>query len=434
PPAVCPVCGASRDAFRLVSGGAPRAATRPRRAPAGRRILIVGGGIAGHTAAHVARELDPDCRITLATDEPHRFYNRLNLTRYLAGEIGREALFDFGDDWYTAQAIEVVTEARAIDLDPVARRVVFANGLELAYDALILAHGSRAAVPRFCREGVAGLFLLRTLEDVEGILAACRPGSRAAVVGGGVLGLEAACGLAARGAEVALFECAPHLMPRQLDPEGAALLAQLVRERGVVPHVGVTVEALLGETRVAGLALADGRWFEAELIVVSTGIVPNVDWVKRAGLACRRGLVVDDRMRTSADAVYAAGDVAEWRGRVVGLWRHAVEQARVAAASAVGRPAEFDGAVPVTVLKWPGLPVASIGEILPDGGGVTSQVTRDPAQRAYRRVVFRAGLPVGALLVNTAEGLAELTRLVAAAAQVDRLAPAVGPGGAAVGG
>jgi ferredoxin-nitrite reductase len=422
-PDICPVCGAAKEDFKLVSGAStPRAR---RAAPSGRRIVIVGGSIAGHTAADVARELDPDCRITLVTDERHRFYNRLNLTRYLSDEVVRDKLFDFSDQWYTDHQVDVLTEARAITLDPVSKRVVLANGVECAYDALILAHGSSASVPPFHRPDLPGVFLLRTLEDADGILAACRPGARAAVIGGGVLGLEAAYGLVTHGASVTVFELAPRLMPRQLDADAAALFAELVKDKGITSVTEARIQSLLGGDHVDGLALSDGRRFEADLVVVSTGIQPNVDWLQRAGLDCGRGVLVDDRMRTSADDVYAAGDVVEWRGQVVGLWTNAIEHAKVAAANAVGRPAQFSGFVPVTILKCLGIPCFSIGSILADGGEVTSQRVLDPASRIHRRVIVRNGLPVGGILLNTTDGMADMKKLVEGAAQIERLSRSV---------
>ncbi|MGH7410670.1 MAG: FAD-dependent oxidoreductase, partial [Candidatus Methylomirabilis sp.] len=419
-PDVCPVCGAPKEDFKLVSGAAAKPRT-PRASPSGRRILIIGGSIGGHTAAHVCRELDPDCRITLVTDERHRFYNRLNLTRYLSDEVTREQLFDFGDQWYADQAIEVLTESRAISIDPVAKRVVHANGIECAYDALILAHGSSASVPPFYRDDLTGAFLLRTLDDTDAILTACQPGIRAAVIGGGVLGLEAAYGLVKHGATVSVFEYFPYLMPRQLDAEAAALFAELVKEKGITPYMGVEVRDLLGRDRAEGLTLADGRRFEADLVVVSTGITPNTDWIRRAGIDCKRGIVVDDRMQTSAENVYAAGDVAEWRGQVVGLWSNAIEQAKVAAANAVGKPFEFSGFVPVMILKCLGIPLFSIGEVLSDGEGTTAQIVNDSARRIYRKLVTRHGLPVGGILLNTTEGMAEMKKVVEATAQINRL-------------
>ncbi|MGH7896596.1 MAG: NAD(P)/FAD-dependent oxidoreductase, partial [Candidatus Binatia bacterium] len=393
-------------------------------APAGKRILIVGGSIAGHTAAHVCRELDPSARITLATDETHRFYNRLNLTRFLAAEIERDKLFDFSESWYAEQQIEVATESRAIALDPFGKRVVFASGVELGYDSLILAHGSSAALPRFYRE-LPGVVLLRTLDDAERILAAAT-GARVAVIGGGVLGLEAAYGARLRGAaEVSVFEYFPRLMPRQLDAAAGELLAALVRDKGIAVHVGCGVGAIVGSERAEAIELEDGRAFAADLVVVSTGIAPNVDWVKRSGVAAARGVLVDDGMRTSAADVYAAGDVVEWRGGVVGLWMNAIEQAKVAARAAVGLPAAFAGYIPATTLKCLGIPVFAIGDSTAEGDDVTAQVVSEPSRRIHWKLISRAGLPIGGILLNTVEGMAEMKRLVETTAAIGRLSRSV---------
>ena len=300
PPPFCPICAAIRSKFEpadlrdaevnsapLSRRGGPPAPPHPPPPPAGKRILIVGGSIAGHTAAQAARELDPEARITLVTDEAHSFYNRLNLTRFLADEVRREELFDYGPGWYEERQVEVLTGTRVIGLDPLHKAALLAEGRELSYDACILAHGGSALVPPFYREGLRGLYALRTLDDVEGILAAARPGARVAVIGGGVLGLEAAYGVKKRGASVQVFEYLPRLMPRQLDAEAAALFAEAVAERGIAALVGVAVQELLGSEAVSGLTLADGRRFEADLVVVSTGIKPNVEWVKRSGVFVR---------------------------------------------------------------------------------------------------------------------------------------------------
>jgi NAD(P)H-nitrite reductase large subunit len=170
------------------------------------------------------------------------------------------------------------------------------------------------------------------------------------------------------------------------------------------------VEALLGQTQVEGLALRDGRRFDADLVVLSTGIRPHVDWVRRSGIRCNRGVLVDDRMMTSAPDVYAAGDVAEWRGQVVGLWANAVEQAKIAAANAAGGMGVFRGFLPVTILKCLGIDLVSIGEVPEDGGGVSSSVAAQDG--TYRRVVFRHGIPVGGILLGASTGMGELQKLV----------------------
>ncbi len=430
PPTYCPVCSAIRIKFEPVAedstaGQAERAAS-PEAAPAAsgaartaaakspaKRIVIVGGSIAGHTAAQAVRSLDPRAAIAILTDESVSFYNRLNLTRYLSGEVDRERLFDYGPDWYAAQRVEALTGMRAIGIDPVHKTVTTQQGRELPFDACILTHGSSAAVPAFARTDLQGVHLLRTLADADAILAAARPGTRVAVVGGGVLALEAAYGLATRGAAVQVLEYMPRLMPRQLDDAAAGWLQEQMTAQGVMSRVGVTVTGLRGTGRVEGLVLADGGFVPADLVVIGTGIAPNIDWVKRSGIHCGRGILVDDRMRTSAPDIFAAGDVAEWRGMVMGLWNPAIDQARVAAASALGQAQAYVTTPPVTILKCPGVSVVSIGEIAEDGGAIASELDV-PAAGTYRRLVLRNGIPIGAILLGTLSGMGELRRRVAA--------------------
>jgi ferredoxin-nitrite reductase len=432
PPELCPVCGAPGSDFRrreqrasAARGSATDGATLPR--PTGKRLLIVGGSIAGHTAAQTARSLDPTVQITLVTDERYTFYNRLNLTRFLAQEVTREALFDYTPAWYAEQQVEVLTETRVISLDPIKKLALLSEGRELPYDACILTHGSAASTPPFYRAELPGVFLLRTLADVEGIAEQVRPGVRVAVIGGGVLGLEAAYGLVKRQATVQLFELAPILLPRQLDQAGAALFTAMVRDKGIEPHVHVGVQELLGSARVEALKLADGRHFEADLVLVSTGIRPNIEWVKRSGIHCNCGVLVDDSMQTSAEQVFAAGDVVEWRGQVVGLWTNAIEQAKVAAANAVGQTAFFRGCVPVTILKCLGIPLVSMGEILEDSDVVTSRVQHDETSQTYRRVIFRHGLPMGGLLLGTTRGMGDMRKLIEGGLELERLRQQVVP-------
>ncbi|HEY7491248.1 MAG TPA: precorrin-3B synthase [Candidatus Tectomicrobia bacterium] len=432
PPELCPVCGVPGSDFRCpeqrtaaIQGDAPVSTRQPK--PTGKRLLIVGGSIAGHTAAQTVRALDPAAQITLVTDEPHTFYNRLNLTRFLAEEVTRAALFDYTPAWYAEQQVEVLTETRVIALDPIKKLALLSAGRELPYDACILTHGSAAHTPPFYRADLPGVCLLRTLADVEGIIDQVRSGTRVAVIGGGVLGLEAAYGLVKRQAMVRVFERAPSLLPRQLDQAAAALFAAMVRDKGIEPHVHVGIQELLGSARVQGLQLADGQRFEADLVLVSTGIRPNIDWVKRSGIHCARGVLVDDCMQTSAEQVFAAGDVAEWRAQVTGLWTNAIEQAKVAAANAVGQTAFFRGCVPVTILKCLDIPLVSMGEICEDGDAISSRVQHNVALQTYRRVIFRHGLPVGGLLLGTTRGMGDLRQLIEGGLELERLRQQVVP-------
>jgi nitrite reductase (NADH) large subunit len=361
------------------------------------------------------------------TAERYGFYNRLNLTRFLAEEVTREALFDYTPAWYQEQQVEVLTETRVIGLDPIKKLALLSAGRELSYDACLLAHGSAAHTPPFYRADLPGVCLLRTLDDVEGLLAQVSPGTKVVVVGGGVLGLEAAYGMMKRGAAVQVCAHSPTLMPRQLDQVGAALCLDLVRARGIEPLVNVVVQELLGSTRVVALTCADGRCIEADLVVVATGMTPHIDWVKRSGIHCARGVLVDDRMQTSAADVYAAGDVVEWRGRVVGLWTNAIAQAQVAAANAVGKSAIFQGLIPVVNLKCLGFPLFSMGEILEDGDGVTSWVQHDEGAQTYQRVIFRHGIPVGGILLGTSHGMGDIHKLLEGGLMLEQLRQKVMP-------
>jgi len=424
-PELCPVCGAAQSQFQRGEAGAGENAYRPSKSTAsrteGKRILIVGGSIAGHTAAQTARALDPAARITLVTSEKHAFYNRLNLTRFLAQEVERAALFERSPSWYEENQIEVLTQTAVIGLDPIQKVALISEGRELPYDVCILAHGSSAATPPFYREGLPGVCLLRTLEDVDEIIERTEPGSQVAIIGGGVLGLEAACGVRKRGGSVRVFEFLPQLMPRQLDRFGAALFLEKVRSRQMETHVGVQVKEICGEAEVEGIVLSDGRRFEADLVIVSTGIQPNIDWVKRSGIHCRRGVLVNDRMQTSAENVLAAGDVAEWKGQVVGLWANAIEQATVAATNAAGKFSIFEGFLPVTVLKCLDIPLISIGEIQEDGGEVASKIQFDEAAGTYRRLILRSGIPVGGILLGTSKGMGEMRRLIEKGIELEKL-------------
>ncbi len=201
----------------------------------------------------------------------------------------------------------------------------------------------------------------------------------------------------------------------------------MVRDKGIAPYMRVGVQELLGNERVEAVQLADGQRFEADLVLVSTGIRPNIDWVKRSGIHCARGVLVDDGMQTSAEQVFAAGDVVEWQGQVVGLWTNAIEQAKVAAANAVGQTAVFRGCVPVTILKCLGIPLVSMGEILEDSETITSRVQHDEAARTYRRVIFRHGLPVGGLLLGTTRGMGDMRKLIEGGLELERLRQQVVP-------
>jgi len=425
PPPSCPVCSAIRSKFDPVDPDKPKTPIlteppKPAFKPPAKKLLIVGGSIAAHTAALEARKLDPSLVITLLTDEKDGYYNRLNLTRFLNRELPKERLFEFPDTWYQEQGVELKTDSRVISLDPNEKKLLLEDGRLLAYDQCILAHGASASLPPFYRE-LEGLRPLRTLQDVEHLLSRIEAGTPCVVVGGGVLGIEGALGLAGRGAAVTLLERASRLMPRQLVREASTLLQARLEAKGIRVLTGAHVKAVEGTDHLEGYRLEDGGFLPCTASLVTAGIQPNIEWVKASGIDCERGIVVDDAMRTNAPGVFACGDVAEWRGEITGLWAPALEQAAVAAASACGKEAEYKGVLVPTQLKCLDWDVLSLGEILEDGDGISSR-TECPDPELWKRVVFRNGIPIGAILLGTTSGMGSLRRLVEQGQSLDRLA------------
>ncbi len=244
--------------------------------------------------------------------------------------------------------------------------MVLADGTIETYDRLVLATGARNWVPPIVGADLAGVYTLRSLEDARLLRECADRVSCAVMIGGGLLGLDMSAALRAHHIEVTVVEALPWLLPRQLDREGAAVLQQAIEQMGITVVTGDQVAAIAGDGRVERLELKSGRAIPAEMVVVSTGIRSNLTLAQGAGLACNRGVVVDEQLRTSHPDIYAVGDVAEFAGRVWGIIPAAIAQARAAAAQITGRgAAPYADIVPSTTLKVTGIDVASIGEVHP---------------------------------------------------------------------
>lgn len=410
PPDECPVCGVGPEDFEPAEReDAPAAPPAPEPAPtpaAGRsesserRIVIVGAGIAGLAAAEAARHTDADVEIVLLSKEPHLPYMRLNLTRFVAGEVARESLPIHSGQWFEEHLIECRQGAEAVSIALQESRVVLRGGGELPYAKLILANGAHAFAPPIPGSRREGVMALRTVEDAERLIEAARNGERCVCIGGGILGLETAGGLAQRGASVAVLESCGWLMPRQLPEAGGEVLRDYVERIGVQLMSGVGVEEIVGDERCRGVRLAGGEIVPADWVVLNTGIRSNTFLAAAAGLEIDRGIVVDDRLTSSHPDVLAAGDSAQHRGIVYGLWSAAQIQGRIAGRIAAGAGDVFAGIPPSTTLKVLGVDVASIGRVEPAGPGDT--VIEERGEGLFRRFVFEEGRLVGAVFVGDA--------------------------------
>jgi nitrite reductase (NADH) large subunit len=382
------------------------------------KVVIAGGGIAALTAARAVRDASPDAKIDIFTDEPHRFYLRPRLIQFLAGELEQEDLFVYSPQWYQDKGIELHLSTPVVRLDTAGRIVTLEGGEDISYDRLLLAMGSHSFRPPL--EGIdeKGVLTLRSIADAVAIKTYAQEclseGRREAVViGGGLMGLECASALAALGLEVTVLQGGPWLLNRQIDAQGAAVLEGHLGRLGIRCLSGVIPEAILSRNGAAGVRLDGGRIVKGFLILCTAGVRANTDLAKAAGLSLGRGILVDSEMRTSADRVYAAGDVAEYDGEAWCIIPAAVNQARVAAANIVDPGSMvYRGTVPSTTLKVVGVDLTSIGIIDGQPEGLEELRKTDHARGVYRKVVLRDGRIVGAILLGSKERVPAMTSLI----------------------
>ncbi|NOY14551.1 MAG: FAD-dependent oxidoreductase [Deltaproteobacteria bacterium] len=358
PPPRCIVCGAASDLFvALAEEPSPQEASG-----GSRKILILGGGIAGLTAAEEARKRLADAEITLLCKEACAPYYRLNLTRFLAGEVTEAELPIQTDVWFDQQRINLI-KGEALQIDRRQKQVSLRDGRTLSYDRLILTNGSHPFVPPIPGATHDGVFTLRTINDAHRILERLQPGLPCVCIGGGLLGLETAAALARQGAAVTILEGHSWLMPRQLPQTAGELLKAHLEKLGISVLCAATIQELAGDERLRSVLLNDGREIPAALAVISTGVRPNSCLARQAELKVKRGLLVDDRMATSAADIFAAGDITEHNGRLYGIWPASYAQGAVAGINAAGGSAEFTDLSMATRIKVVDVDLFSIGQL-----------------------------------------------------------------------
>lgn len=413
PPAYCPICAAPATEFEEISAAPGGLAAPDGAAAAGiSRIVIIGAGIAGLSAAESARKAAPGAEIILLSGEQGLPYYRLSLTRYLAGEVTAAALPVYAENWYTAEKIVLLRGEKVSAIVGSEKTIRLASGRTLTYDRLVLAMGASAFMPPFPGRERKGVRTLRTVDDADYILEAQNAGASCTCIGGGILGLETAAALARRGMDVTLLESSGWLMPRQLNQRAAGILAGHMAQRGVEIVYQARTREILGGDTVAGVVLEDGREINAGLVVVATGVRPNTSLLRDPGIPVEQGVIVDDYLCTADPAIYAAGDVTQHRGMLYGLWGPAQFQGGIAGANAAGARLQFGGIPRSTTLKVVGVDVFSIGEI--SGQGEDIVTIEAQADGSYQCYVFRAARLKGAILIGRTELSAAVKKAVEA--------------------
>ncbi len=368
------------------------------------KLVVLGNGMA---AGRVLDELfarAPDrYEVTIFGAEPRVNYDRIMLSPVLAGEKKFDDIIVHNDDWYARHNVDLRKGETVVAIDRAARTVRTQSGTVEPYDKLIVATGSKPILIPVPGADLPGVVTFRDLDDVDAMLAAAAKGGSAVVIGGGLLGLEAAAGLAAKGMTTTVVHLMPTLMERQLDPNAAYLLQKAIEKRGITILTEANTSAILGDGKVEAVRLEDGRNLPADLVVMAVGIRPHAALAKDAGLEVKRGLVVDDHMRTSDENIFAVGECVEHRGQCYGLVAPLYEMAKTLAATLAGDEVPgYAGSALSTKLKVTGVDLFSAGDF---SEGKDDVVLRDPSRGVYKRVILRDDRIVGAVLYgDTTDG------------------------------
>jgi NADPH-dependent 2,4-dienoyl-CoA reductase/sulfur reductase-like enzyme/flavodoxin len=408
PPEICPACGVGKENF------VSEAMEDEYRNDTNENFVILGSGIAAISSAAAIRKRNQTASITMLTEESVKTYYRPALSDFLSEDLPDDKLYVYDDSWYDENRIQIKTLSRVASIDTGIKRVVMENGASQPYDKLIIATGARSNIPPFGGVDKVGVFALRSLNDAKELKAALQQCKNAVVIGGGVLGLEAVEEMLAMNIKVTVIEHYNRLMPRQLDEPSSQRLQSLMQKRGINLCLGVDTEEILGNGKVSGVKLNNGDIIEADVVLLSTGVKPNVELALQAGLQVDRGIEVDSGLRTSASSVYAAGDVAQVGDRLIGLWSISREMGNVAGAVAAGDWLEYREPVLSTMLVAFGHEIFSIGEVNLDPNQCRVVEIWDPKEDFYKKSFIKDGVLVGEIIiapkVNTTDSFRNLNR------------------------
>jgi len=372
--------------------------SRPGRA----QLVVVGNGMAGIRAVEELIARAPDrYDITVIGAEPHPNYNRILLSAVLAGEKTLDEIVVNPREWYDAHGIRLIAGNRAGAIDRAVRTVALADGTALSYDKLLLATGSKPLAPSIAGLGFPNVRAFRDIADAEAMIAAAQHGGCAVVIGGGLLGLEAAWGLKRRGMSVGLVHLMPTLMERQLDVAAGELLRRDLEARGIAFFTNSQTEEILGVDRAEAVLLADGRRIPADFVVLAIGIRPNIDLARAAGLDVNRGILVGDDMATSDPDIYAVGECIEHNGQVFGLVAPIWDQAKVAGARLAGDEVIYVPPPVFTSLKITGVDVFSAGRLAAADAADDEITLHDEKRGLYKKVILRDDRVVGSVLYGS---------------------------------
>ena len=392
------------------------------------RHVIIGNSAAGVSAALAIRRLRPEDEIIIISPEPQPYYSRVLLSHFIARTVKYRDLILAEDGFYRLHGFTRMFGSPVVAIESGETRVVLESGTTVEYDRLLIAAGSSSKKPSFPVEGLTGVFTLRSLDDALEIKDWVQPGQKAVIMGAGMVGLKTAEALVHRGLEVTVVASSDRVFSQVLDPGPAALVRKGLEARGVTVITGQDVLTATGRGAVEGVLLNSGTELPCNVLIAGKGVDPNSGPAAEAGIATGRGIIVDDRMATNIEGVYAAGDVAEaydlaWRKRRVNaLWPLAVEQGAVAGANMAGGSVEYSGGMAMNSFHWDDIAVITLGISVPRGEAYRSLETPNTRRGVYRQLVLEGDRLVGAALVGDTRGAGILRALIANGGDVSGLA------------
>jgi len=368
------------------------------------KLVVIGNGMAPGKALETLLELAPDVyEITIFNAEPRVNYNRIMLSPVLSGESTFEDIIIHGDGWYIENNITLYKGHRITKIDRDAKTVTSAGGITADYDKLLIATGSNPFIIPIPGHKLAGVLAYRDLDDVDAMLLAAKSSGKAVVIGGGLLGLEAAAGLQMQGMDVTVLHLMPTLMERQLDESAGYLLEKTLSERGLNIITKANTKEILGDTKVTGVRLEDGTELEADIVIMAVGIRPSKRLAEQAGLEVGRGILVDSLMQTSDPDIYAVGECIEFEKNCYGLVAPLYDQAKIVGKTLARTKTDgFTHPETATKLKVTGVNLYSAGDFT-TGDDREDIVLRDANQGIYKRLILKEDTIIGVVLYGDTE-------------------------------
>ena len=375
--------------------------------------IIIGNGVAGTEAAKAIRKRDTQAEINIFTQDHYPFYSRPRLPELLAKEASVEEIFVYNREWYHKNKIQLYLNSTVKSIDQKNQRITLTDKSNFTYNKLLLDTGSSGILPPIDGINTAeGIFTLRTVEDVLTILKRAACAKTVTLIGGGLLGLEAGNGLRKLGLSVTVVEFFDRLLPRQLDREGSVILQKQMETLGLKFFLGAQSKSVKDNGNIKILELKDGKAIESNFILVSAGISPNIALAQAAGISVNKGIIVNDHMETSIPNIYAAGDVAEHKGRIYGIWPAAQRQGVIAGINMTSGKETYAGTVPSTSLKVAGIHLTSMGDMLAEDKTVEQVKVKNPDKNIYKKLFTKDGKIIGAIFLGDTKNAYEIGQIM----------------------